>query len=1076
MTRNKKHFLRAVALFLLVSVCLSMAACRTQEATETTGSATKMAYTVTVKSEGGMPLEGLGVYIYTDETLTELESFVKTDAEGKVAFEAVPGSYVAVLDQVPEGYEAEQMYSIREGSNEIVLVSTMGEGDLASIIYKLGDVMQEFTVTDTEGKDYTLSQLLKSKKAVVLNFWYVQCNPCKAEFPYMQEAYDKYSENIALLALNPVNDDDAEIAAFKQELELTMPVAKADPNWEKAMQLTAYPTTVVVDRYGSIAMIHKGSITETETFERIFAFFAADDYVQTTVKSIEELPELEKPGSNADNPIEIGSVRSFEVTVEPGQLVYYHLYRVDQMYLSIQNKDAYAVYNQRTYKANGGSVGFSLSTPDTYTPAQVAFGNTGTETITYTVYLNPLQGTINNPYTLNLGEFDTKVYSGNDQGVYYTYKATEDGLFTIKCLSINPDVKYDYSLYNLNTYAMRTMREDGMEDAEGDDTVSIYARKGNSIQVIVSTLPDSSNSYPAANFTSLASFQAGATEDDIKEEEKFVYAVSVTDEDRKPIAGVVVSMDVDGKTVAMTTNEKGIAYTKQVAGTYIVTMRVPQGYTAKSTRFQLSDTAPTIAVKLDKLNIEMETYTVKVVDDSGAAVPNVLVSIDSSFGSTDENGSASFTLVKGSYTAKISVPSGYSSDATSFAFPDEATELVITLQKNGDAGEGTDPDDPDGTAVTYTVKVVDYNGNGVSNVLAIFGDAMVQTNSSGIATAKLEPGTYPVTLSFTNGTYYYEQDKAVLTADTTSVTITVAKGVAGDYELIYDQYNAYYVDAGGTYVTMQADVVNYYLFAPEEGQDGLYRFTTSDPNAVISYWGGSTFFISDQTADTDYANNAFTRNIRPSNIGATYVIGITGATECVLEITRIGDAILSDDDLVPVEWEGSSTPSSIYTVTGVSGKTMKFVDLTGNAKAVYNAADGYYHLNSADGPILYLATGYLHDASNQRFGSTRWLRLSDAFAVTNEDAVLNFVQVLTDANGNKVKERYNNCMVQYINCADSKYGVYPLTEDLIYMLQQGGDYRGWFDSSNGNYIVPEEERNLSYNADILWMFNCCYFE
>jgi len=143
---------------------------------------------------------------------------------------------------------------------------------------------------------------------------------------------------------------------------------------------------------------------------------------------------------------------------------------------------------------------------------------------------------------------------------------------------------------------------------------------------------------------------------------------------------------------------------------------------------------------------------------------------------------------------------------------------------------------------------------------------------------------------------------------------------------------------------------------------------------------------------------------------------------------------------------------------------------------VYNAADGYYHLNSVDGPILYLATGYLHDASNQRFGSTRWLRLSDAFAVTNEDAVLNFVQVLTDANGNKVKERYNNCMVQYINCADSKYGVYPLTEDLIYMLQQGGAYRGWFDSSNGNYIVPEEERNLSYNAEILWMFNCCYFE
>lgn len=1028
--------------------------------------AAKQEYSIIIKTEGDMPLKGIGIYVYTDETLQELESFAKTDEQGKVMFTAkASDSYTLVLDNAPMGYAVEESYPVTGAETEIILSLNTGVGDLANITYELGDVMLDFVVTDCDGNVHMLSELLNQKKAVVLNFWYTACNPCKAEFPYMQEAYEKYSEDIEILALNPVDQDDAVIAAFKEELGLTMPLAQADPNWEKAMQLTAYPTTVVIDRYGMISLIHQGSIQEAETFENIFAFFANEEYEQTTIADIEELPEPEKPGSNADSPIEIGSVRSVEVTVEPGQEVYYHLYRVDKMYLSIHNNDAYVIYNQKTYKPSSGSIGITLSTPDTYTPAQVVFGNSGKDTVTYTVYLDPLKGTVNNPYSLSLGEFETYVNAGNDQGVYYSYQATEAGLLTVQCLGITSGVKYDYTLYNTSAYAMRTLRDDGTEDDDGNDIVSIYCRKGDTIQLIVSTLPDSSNSYPAANFTTKAYFQTGVTEDEKEEEEeKFFYAVTVTDTDRAPIAGVVLSMDVNGESVAMMTGEDGVAYTQQLAGTYDVTLRVPEGFVAGTTKYQLSNEAPMISIKLDKLVEEIETYTITVVDVNNAPISDALVMINNGYGTTDKDGKVSFILPKADYTVTVSLSDGTTAD---FTFPKDSTELVASMvgDDSGESGDGED------AKVTYTVKVVDYSGKAVSGVLASFGDAMVTTNASGIATAELVPGTYPVELAFAGTVRYYDESKAILTADATSVTIKVADGVEGTYEMIFAEsadYKAYFVDVGGTYVTMQSDVINYYLFEPGVGEDGLYRFTTSDPNAEISFWG-NTFFVHNSTASTDYANNAFTLNIKSANIGATYVIGVTGASDCILEITRIGDAILGDEDLVPVEWEGESAPTETFTLSGVTGKTMKFVDVTGNAELVYSAADGRYHLNTVTGPVIYVALG-------NTAGQYRWLPMSDAFAVTNDDAVLNFIQIIEDANGGKVKERYNTCMVQYIECRDAQYGVYPLTDDLIYMIQQGGDYRGWFEEGNVNYIVTEPEEGVDYNEQILWMFNCCYFE
>ena len=70
------------------------------------------------------------------------------------------------------------------------------------------------------------------------------------------------------------------------------------------------------------------------------------------------------------------------------------------------------------------------------------------------------------------------------------------------------------------------------DDGEtGKKAVVMPMNQGEKVRVIIGTLPDSSNNYPAAAFKMLASFTAGEVED-VVEVERSSYAVTVTDESR----------------------------------------------------------------------------------------------------------------------------------------------------------------------------------------------------------------------------------------------------------------------------------------------------------------------------------------------------------------------------------------------------------------------------------------------------------------------------------------------------------------------------------------------------------------
>ncbi len=246
-------------------------------------------YTLSVKSEGNMNLGDITVCIYDRDKREDLIWAGTTNEDGVFSFKADSSkNYVAVLSGYPVAYKAEREYDVGQNT-EIKLATQLLEPDYSKDVYKLGSIVKDFSVTDVNGKTYKISELLKENKAVILNFWFIGCGPCKMEFPYMQQAYAEYKDSIEILAINPYDGTDTTVKNYANEMGLTMPMFSCGDEWAKMFRISAYPTTMVIDRYGMIAFMHTGSITDKETFTRIFSYFSSDDYVQKTYRNLSDI-------------------------------------------------------------------------------------------------------------------------------------------------------------------------------------------------------------------------------------------------------------------------------------------------------------------------------------------------------------------------------------------------------------------------------------------------------------------------------------------------------------------------------------------------------------------------------------------------------------------------------------------------------------------------------------------------------------------------------------------------------------------------------------------------------------------
>lgn len=326
MSKLRKVLITVFLACLTVCVAFAVAACgknmspnfRNPGGIIDDGGDYKGKYVISVKSIGGLKLPNVTVTAKKngEEIVTGISS-----EEGKIEFGIEAGEYELVVDEtkLPNGYFVPSGTTFKTSADkenaEVIISSKVISSTMTSgTKYALGDIMYNFSFMNSYGMQFTLEELLQSKKAVALNFWYTTCPACVSEFPALNNAYKAYSDTIAVVALDSSDTPD-QIAEFQNKNNYAFHFAKDNAGITSAFGVMSFPTTVIVDRYGVIAETHSGGIPQESTWKAIFNKYSSDDYTQDDPSQSGGDTETPAERTPFDSSIEMPATSTFVANV-----------------------------------------------------------------------------------------------------------------------------------------------------------------------------------------------------------------------------------------------------------------------------------------------------------------------------------------------------------------------------------------------------------------------------------------------------------------------------------------------------------------------------------------------------------------------------------------------------------------------------------------------------------------------------------------------------------------------------------------------------------------------------------------
>lgn len=203
------------------------------------------------------------------------------------------------------------------------------------------------------------------------------------------------------------------------------------------------------------------------------------------------------------NPISIGGALSFDAEVPAGGLVYFDLYRLSETNLTIEDPNAYVIYNGTTYNPVDGVVTVpDLYSANTNTPISIAIGNRGAADQMFAVSLNYDPGHQMNPIPLVNGNLSTYCAAGNSQGVYYSLTASKAGTLTIKLSQT-----VDCNITITSNIVEGGTRSVSLSDNPGSTSLSFKMAEGETVSVCIVMNPINGFTYPEATVNTTVRFR-----------------------------------------------------------------------------------------------------------------------------------------------------------------------------------------------------------------------------------------------------------------------------------------------------------------------------------------------------------------------------------------------------------------------------------------------------------------------------------------------------------------------------------------------------------------------------------------
>jgi len=109
----------------------------------------------------------------------------------------------------------------------------------------------EFSLMTLENQEIRLSDL--RGQVVLLDFWATWCGPCRESIPHLVALYKNYqSKGLQVIGLSVDKGDGSAVRKFVQSMGIPYPIALAPEEVVKKYGVTSLPTTVLIDKKGTI--------------------------------------------------------------------------------------------------------------------------------------------------------------------------------------------------------------------------------------------------------------------------------------------------------------------------------------------------------------------------------------------------------------------------------------------------------------------------------------------------------------------------------------------------------------------------------------------------------------------------------------------------------------------------------------------------------------------------------------------------------------------------------------------------------------------------------------------------------
>lgn len=177
-----------------------------------------------------------------------------------------PADFMKIMmssEYIPEPYLDEKKnvkaFVMRKATpEEKEMMAKMQQGGMGQEQEKsewIGTKATDFSLENIKGKKYTLSEL--SGKVVVLNFWFIACQPCIMEMPDLNELVTEFKDKEVVFIAIALNTK-KELKKFLRKTKFNYSIIEDGQVMANSYHVKGYPTNIILDKSGVIQFVSTG--------------------------------------------------------------------------------------------------------------------------------------------------------------------------------------------------------------------------------------------------------------------------------------------------------------------------------------------------------------------------------------------------------------------------------------------------------------------------------------------------------------------------------------------------------------------------------------------------------------------------------------------------------------------------------------------------------------------------------------------------------------------------------------------------------------------------------------------------